>query len=225
MPDDSVIMGDLSDVQQPNFALVPVLQRLHSEGDTGRLQVRPPRGSYGAVYFEQGEIVHATHATVKGIDAFITIVTWNVALNSFRPKILAKDYTIDFPFFELLTMLAQSEQALKERGASSAGVAPVARVTNTPQTNQPDPRTTGALATGSPVPKSFLNELTTLFIDIKGPIADIIMEDVSYDLGYELGDLPSSELRAFYKGLLKEIPDVEAKRRFVASLKALEKKY
>ena len=218
-------MGDLSDVQQPDFALVPVLQKLHNERDTGRLQVRPQQGSYGTVYFEQGEIVHAAHATVKGIDAFVTIVAWNVALHSFRPKISAKDYTIEFSFSELLTMLAQGERALKASSGSASTTPRMAARTDTPASRPAEARTTRTNATGRPIPKAFLDELIRLFVEVKGPIADIIMEDVSYDLGYELKDLPSSELRAFYKGLLKEIPNPEAQKVFIEALKALEARY
>lgn len=228
----------------PDFALIPVLQKLHYEHSTGRLQVRPEQGSYGTIYFSEGQIVHAAHATLKGVEAFITIIAWNIGVHSFRPNIIAKEHSIELPFFELLSVLGYGEQlgdaelltALEAKLLNAKAAAPESRHVNRSYIQNDERHDTYVAHTNTQrnrlenaakgaVSKVFMNELTELFIDIKGPIARIIMEDISYDLGYDLEYLPRGELRTFCQSLVKEIPSLEAQRNFVASLRLLETQY
>ena len=225
----------------PDFALIPVLQKLHYEHSTGRLQVRPEQGSYGTIYFSEGQVVHAAHTTLKGVEAFITIIAWNIGVHSFRPNIIARERSIELPFFELLSVLGYGEQlsdaelltALEAKTLDTKTVPPGSEPNHTRSEHTRDnyaqtkPVQSSRLQNASQnvVSKVFIDELTKLFIDIMGPIARVVMEDISYNLGYDLEQLPRSELRAFCQSLVEEIPDVQEQRNFVASLRLLETQY
>jgi DNA-binding response OmpR family regulator len=70
-PEGQKFQGTLSDLH-----MADIIQLKCMSGTTAAIEFTAPSGEKGRVYFENGQVRHATTATKDGIDAFNEIVTW-----------------------------------------------------------------------------------------------------------------------------------------------------
>ena len=70
-PESEKFQGTLSDLH-----MADIVQLKCMSGATGAIEFTSPGGEKGRIYFEEGQVRHATAPGKEGIDAFNEIVTW-----------------------------------------------------------------------------------------------------------------------------------------------------
>ncbi len=84
-----VITGNLADIK-----LIDILELIHHSRLTGRLELRHGEDR-GEIYFEKGNVIHATTGTVEGKDALFLTYLWNEGDFEFYPNEEAPKRTIE----------------------------------------------------------------------------------------------------------------------------------
>lgn len=64
----------------------------------------------------------------------------------------------------------------------------------------------------------FVTQLTAAYSQAVGPIAHVVIEDTVADLGYKLNAIPESMVENLIYRLAEEVPDIEPRRAFKASM-------
>lgn len=77
------------------FGLSDIVQFLGSSRKTGRLDMTDPESRRrGAVYFQDGSIVHAEVGTSTGEEAFFELMRWNDGEFSFEPEVTSEEASV-----------------------------------------------------------------------------------------------------------------------------------
>jgi DNA-binding response OmpR family regulator len=84
-PDAEKFQGTLSDLHIPD-----IIQLKCMSGATAAIELTGPAGEKGRVYFDKGQVCHATAAGQEGLDAFNQIMTWKGGRISEVPADLTK---------------------------------------------------------------------------------------------------------------------------------------
>ena len=80
-PESEKFQGTLSDLH-----MADIVQLKCMSGATGAIEFTSPGGEKGRIYFEEGQVRHATAPGKEGIDAFNEIVTWKGGMISEVPS-------------------------------------------------------------------------------------------------------------------------------------------
>jgi len=118
-PDSEKFQGTLSDLH-----LADIIQLKCMSGSSAALQFTGPQGEKARVYFESGQVRHATAPGKEGIAAFNEIVNWKGGQISEVSGVAQSPRTIDLDW-QILLMEAVREMD-ETRGTSSTAAAPPA---------------------------------------------------------------------------------------------------
>lgn len=81
------------------------------------------------------------------------------------------------------------------------------------------------VASGPVVPKAFIKELEKIGVNIMGPIAEIVIDDVAYDLGVNLETMPATLLPEFIGEVARQFKRQDWRREFEQQVEQLGKKH
>lgn len=109
-PESEKFQGTLSDLH-----VADIIQLKCMSGTTAAIEFTAPNGEKGRVYFENGQVRHATAAGKEGMDAFNEIVTWKGGMISEvaageAPQTIQLDWQI---------LLMEAMRKVDEEGAAS----------------------------------------------------------------------------------------------------------
>ena len=92
-----ILSGDLTSLR-----LIDILRVLNQNSKTGRLHLTN-RANVGEIYFQDGEIAHATYRGRVGEDAVYALMAWSKGNFIFSPQITCEEKTSRVPTKEILT--------------------------------------------------------------------------------------------------------------------------
>ncbi len=114
-PDAEKFQGTLSDLH-----VADIVQLKSMSGATTGIELTGPNGEKGRVYFERGQVRHATAGEREGLDAFNEIMTWKGGRISEIPADTSKQ-TIDLDWQVLVMEAARNLDEQRARTAETAG--------------------------------------------------------------------------------------------------------
>jgi DNA-binding response OmpR family regulator len=111
-PEGEKFQGTLSDLH-----VADIIQLKCMSGTTAAIELTGPNGERGRVYFEDGQVRHATAADKEGMEALSDIITWKGGTISEIPATSATRHTINFDW---QVSLMEAVRKGDELGAASA---------------------------------------------------------------------------------------------------------
>ena len=235
--------------------LVNLLQYLALNSASGVLQLREASGTSAALYFHQGQLVHAVNGELEGPTALAPLLGWHAGRFSFHAGTPSPKRSIHTSLDSLLLKAAfeaditvdESRSALDERsvlsprpftsGTQSVSLSlrslhllrqfdgqltlgqigerlqlPLADVIKAAEelVKQDLVEVKDAAA----APTAFIDAVTRLARDIMGPVADIVVEDTLYELGFAPDRLPQPAVPEFLGALARQFQREDWRRAF-----------
>jgi hypothetical protein len=151
------------------------LRELAQQHATGRLLVKLP-GTLATVYFNGGNIVHATLGSKKGPEALAMILLAEPKSSDFRAHLSAPETTIQDSLESLLGTSLESPLTHSE-------------AEQTLTTN---------------VPQSFVSDVAKLLVEVVGPIGSIVLDDALTELNLD-DTMPRQAVQPFVAELIKQL--------------------
>ncbi len=84
-----------------DMSLVDIIQIFHAEKKTVAIHLGSEQG-YGRVYLKDGDVVHAAHRNLTGVEAFYSLLQWNEGEFEVEPEGSTEERTINEPVDALL---------------------------------------------------------------------------------------------------------------------------
>jgi DNA-binding response OmpR family regulator len=121
-PESEKFQGTLSDLH-----MADIIQLKCMSGTTAAIEFTSPSGEKGRVYFENGQVRHATAPGKEGMEAFNEIVTWKGGrLSEVQAGAVARSINLDWQILLMEAMRKQDEAGAKS-GATRTGTSSTAR--------------------------------------------------------------------------------------------------
>ncbi len=148
------------------WPLPELLNMLGSSRQSGRVEVEEQDGR-GAIYLQEGSIVHAATAGESGVAALTTLFGWHAGSFSFEPRVPSPAVTLSRPMEALLAEVSReaAERETIRKMIASTAVHPrlVRDAPQHPVTLQPNEWTLVAFADGS---QSIASVASTLGVEV-----------------------------------------------------------
>ncbi|MDZ7706126.1 MAG: DUF4388 domain-containing protein [Trueperaceae bacterium] len=114
--------GNALQGQLEEKTLANLLQFLSLDQATGALQLRNNRGEQGAIFFENGKVVHIASKQAVGVTALSVLLTWTSGRFRFKPQATSPNHTVRLSLDSLL--LEASYQADQTKRSSAEHLSP-----------------------------------------------------------------------------------------------------
>lgn len=199
---------------QTAINLTHILRDLSAQRATGRLLVKLP-GALATIYLSLGNIVHATFGVNKGPSALSMILLAEPQSSEFRANLTTPETTIQGSLESLLASPVPTPR--------TPATTPGTPTTSAPSTPAPANRTP-ATTSNEVVPAGFMSELSTILIEVMGPIGSIVLDDALTDLNLT-SDVPKQSLPTLLDELNKQLKFPSRQGPFTQKSNALLARY
>jgi hypothetical protein len=113
-PKSSTMSGNLGNVD-----IVNLLRVLCNVGQSGLLRLRPK--DEARIFIADGTVVHASHRTLRGLEALNELATWTNDAFVFEQGLTSPEINVALPLTQILSKMGEVIEA-KTRNSQSAGV-------------------------------------------------------------------------------------------------------